>query len=56
MFETPGGNVSSVHVTEDVVLGKCPPDYVRSTTSSIHDVYDGSDSSGIDQESRAINT
>ncbi|CAG2110176.1 unnamed protein product, partial [Medioppia subpectinata] len=46
MFEIPGTDVSSVHITEDVVLGKSKPQYVRSSTSSstIHDVYDNNDS------------
>lgn len=29
MFEIPGSNVTSVHITEDAVLGKGPPSYVR---------------------------
>lgn len=55
MFETPGTNVSCVHITEEVVLGKTTPEYIRSATSSsnIHDVYDGTDSN--DQEI-AVNT
>lgn len=29
MFEVPGSDILSVHVTEDVVLGKMPPVYIR---------------------------
>ena len=53
MFEIPGSDVSSVHITEDVVLGKAKPQYIRSSssTSNVHEVYDRP----ADQE-RAINT
>eukprot|EP00731_Ephydatia_muelleri_P016874 Em0009g1298a len=27
MFEAPGSNVTSVHISEDTVVGKCPPKY-----------------------------
>ncbi|CAG2165962.1 unnamed protein product [Oppiella nova] len=56
MFDIPGTDVSSVHITEDVVLGKAKPQYVRSSTSTapIHDAYDNNDST-VGQE-RAINT
>jgi hypothetical protein len=58
MFETPGTNVSSVHITEEVVSGKTSPKYVRSSSSSsdLHDIYDGTDSSGSVDQERAINT
>jgi hypothetical protein len=60
MFETPGTNVTSVHITEDVVVGKTSAQYVRSSAkmSNMHDEYEiNSDMSGtnLDQE-RAINT
>lgn len=29
MFEVPGSDIMSVHVTEDVVSGKIPPVYIR---------------------------
>ena len=29
MFEVPGSDILSVHVTEDVVNGKVPPVYIR---------------------------
>lgn len=29
MFEVPGSDVISVHVTEEVVFGKIPPVYIR---------------------------
>ncbi|KAJ6636725.1 ATP-dependent Clp protease ATP-binding subunit clpX-like, mitochondrial, partial [Pseudolycoriella hygida] len=34
MFEVPGSDVKSVHITEDCVKGLCPPEYVRHSTSS----------------------
>ncbi|XP_015928536.1 ATP-dependent Clp protease ATP-binding subunit clpX-like, mitochondrial isoform X2 [Parasteatoda tepidariorum] len=30
MFEIPGSDIVTVHITSDVVLGKCPPIFVRS--------------------------
>ena len=27
MFEVPGSSITSVHINEDVVAGKCPPKY-----------------------------
>lgn len=30
MFEVPGSDIMSVHVTEDVVFGKIAPVYIRS--------------------------
>lgn len=55
MFEIPGSDVSSVHITEEVVLGKEKPQYIRSSSASaVNDVYDRSDST-VDQK-RAINT
>lgn len=54
MFETPGTNITSVHITEDVVLSKSSPEYVRSSsTSSSRDSRERRESN--DQE-RAINT
>lgn len=29
MFEVPDSDILSVHITEDVVLGKIPPIYIR---------------------------
>lgn len=56
MFEIPGSDVSSVNITEAVVLGKEKAQYVRSSTSSssVNEVYERSDAN-VDQK-RAINT
>ena len=53
MFEIPGTDVSSVHITEEVVSGKAKPQYNRSAsaTPNVDDVYDRP----VGQE-RAINT
>lgn len=29
MFEVPGSDVKSVHITEDCVKGLCAPEYIR---------------------------
>lgn len=37
MFEVPGSDVKTVHITEDCVKGVCPPEYIKhspSTTNS----------------------
>ena len=53
MFDIPGTDVSSVHITEEVVLGKAKAQYIRSASSTpnVDEVYDRP----ADQE-RAINT
>lgn len=33
MFETPGSNVTSVHISEEVALGKCSPIYEKSSSA-----------------------
>lgn len=31
MFEVPGSDVKTVHITEDCVKGLCPPEYITHT-------------------------
>ena len=31
MFDVPNSDITSVHVTMDAVLGKCPVEYIRSS-------------------------
>ncbi|XP_067144648.1 ATP-dependent Clp protease ATP-binding subunit clpX-like, mitochondrial [Centruroides vittatus] len=50
MFEIPGSDIISVRITSDVVMGLCPPIYIRSEHRE-HDDYDNNE----DKE-RAINT
>ncbi|XP_054160665.1 ATP-dependent Clp protease ATP-binding subunit clpX-like, mitochondrial [Oppia nitens] len=56
MFDIPGSDVSSVHITEDVVLGKAKPQYVRSSSSSTPPIQDVVDSDSTVDQKRAINT
>lgn len=42
MFEVPGSDVKTVHITEDCVKGLCSPEYIRhsatdSTTTTTND-------------------
>lgn len=34
MFEVPGSDVKSVHITEDCVKGLCAPEYIRHSASA----------------------
>lgn len=46
MFEVPGSDVKSVHITEDCVKGVCPPEYIRHTKAT--------DSTTDDEESTQV--
>ncbi len=50
MFEVPGSDVKSVHITEDCVNGLCPPEYIRhsaSTTDSTTTTTDDEESTQV---------
>ncbi|RWS30253.1 ATP-dependent Clp protease ATP-binding subunit clpX-like: mitochondrial, partial [Leptotrombidium deliense] len=55
MFEIPESNICSVQVTEDVVLGKCSPIYLRSTTSKERKVSSNQDDYQRNSATRAVN-
>ncbi|XP_035207146.1 ATP-dependent Clp protease ATP-binding subunit clpX-like, mitochondrial isoform X1 [Stegodyphus dumicola] len=54
MFEIPGSDIVTVRVTKDVVLGKCPPFYVRGEKQEKKDYFEN-EAVREDQE-RAVNT
>ena len=51
MFEIPGSNICSVEITDDVVLGNSPPNYVRTAEETANNADDFE--SGA--ENRAVN-
>lgn len=51
MFEVPGSDVKTVHITEECVKGECLPEYIkRSTSSSDSDTTDTSQPSTSEEE------
>jgi hypothetical protein len=57
MFEIPGSNISSVFISEDVVLGKCPPKYSYSSVTDTNEREgDPLDQRNVFNASRAVNS
>lgn len=55
MFEVPGSDVKTVHITEDCVRGVAAPEYIRhnSSTTQANDVTTSNVSSVTDDEESA---
>lgn len=53
MFEIPGSDIATVHVTKDVVLGQSQPSYVRGSKKEKKEYCD---SDVREDKERAVNT
>lgn len=59
MFEVPGSDVKTVHITGDCVKGMCPPEYIKSPSPPTSTTTNGQDqpnqtSTSEEEESRKV--